>query len=109
MLKRGIYMGYKSIDMQIAIPRSQDASRIQNQLMRQGQQFQETLTEKEIKQAKLNQAKVNEYEEVQWNDTGENEQQGKRQREKKTLESEREKKFTELSHPYLGNHIDFPR
>lgn len=102
-------MGHKSIDMQIAIPRSQDASRIQDQLMRQGQQFQDALTEKELKQSKLNQTKVKVQEEVQWNDTGENERQEKKQSEKKTLEDEREKNLTEVSHPYLGNHIDFSR
>ena len=35
-------MGLKSVELQVAIPRTQDAGKMQEQLSRQGQQFQET-------------------------------------------------------------------
>ena len=41
-------MGLKSIELQVALPRSQDAGKMQEQMMRQGQQFQETLTEQQL-------------------------------------------------------------
>ena len=41
-------MGLKSIELQVAIPRSQDAGKMQEQMMRKGQQFHETLTEQQL-------------------------------------------------------------
>ncbi|HLR72132.1 MAG TPA: hypothetical protein VK085_11980 [Pseudogracilibacillus sp.] len=101
-------MGLKSIELQVAIPRSQDAGKMQEQLMRQGQQFQETLTQQELKEEVLNRGKINEYEHVQHNNEKEDskdQQQGdKRNKSDKKRKSERT-----INHPYLGNTIDFSR
>ncbi len=99
-------MGFKSIEMQIAIPRSQDAGKMQEQLMRQGQQFQETLTQQQLREEITNRSKVNEYENVQdsTEDKENKEEQGKKKKHSKKVEDE---SGYPINHPYLGKNIDF--
>ncbi len=98
-------MGLKSIEMQVAIPRSQDAGKMQEQMMRQGQQFQETLTEQQLKEEIVKRGKINEYEQVRNNndsDDEKNEQNNPRpQKNKKKAEKQ------SIEHPYLGTNIDY--
>src|SRR5699024_441717 len=98
-------MGLKSIEMQVAIPRSQDAGKMQEHMERQGQQVQQTLTEEELKAEAAKRNKVNEYENVQIsNDKEEKEEE----QEKREMKAKKKKKNKEsIDHPYLGNQIDF--
>jgi len=98
-------MGHKSIELQIAIPRSQDAGKMQEQMMRQGQQFQDTLTKQQLREEVVNRGKVNEYEKVQ----EKNDQDQTQQQENKEQNKQRDKKETKdaVEHPYLGTNIDF--
>src|SRR5699024_8834665 len=89
-LKEGDLMGFKSVEMQIAIPRSQDAGKMQDQMMKQGQQFQDTLTEQQIREELLKRKQVNEYEKVE-----------KKKEKKKIIE------FTKIKHPLLIKNVDF--
>lgn len=97
-------MGLKSIELQVAIPRSQDAGKMQEQMMRQGQQFQETLTEQQLKEEIVKRGKINEYEQVRNNDDPDDnkKEQNNHQRQKKKKEEKQS-----IEHPYLGTKIDY--
>jgi len=105
ILKDGICMGFKSIELQIAIPRSQDAGKMQEQMMRQGQQFQDTLTKQQLREEIVNRGKVNEYENVQ--DKNDQEQSQQQENQEQNKEKEKEKIKSSIEHPFLGTNIDF--
>lgn len=101
-------MGFKSIELQVAIPRSQDAGKMQEQMMRQGQQFQETLTQQQLREEIINRTKVNEYEDVEKRNIDEDERKQQEEKErKKRKQNNKEKTKQSTNHPYLGNKIDF--
>lgn len=104
-------MGLKSIDMQIAIMRQQDASKIQEQLTRQGQQYQETLTQQQLTEEVLRRQRTNRFEHVEKRNVDTNEERSKREHyesQKDKSGNERSKKQKEkIEHPYLGRHIDW--
>jgi len=97
-------MGLKSIELQVAIPRSQDAGKMQEQMMRQGQQFQETLTEQQLKEEIVKRGKINEYEQVRNNDDPDDnkKEQNNHQRQKKKKEEK-----PSIEQPDLGTKIDY--
>ena len=102
-------MGLKSVEMQVAITRSQDASKMQDQMSRQGQQFQETLTKQQLREDVLKRSQVNEHEKVQKKaDKEESQQQGSDQ-ERDEKQKEAEQKKQSMTHPYLGTRIDLSR
>lgn len=94
-------MGWKSIEMQVALPRTQDAGKIQEQLQKQSEQMQGALTQTQLEQEKLKRARVNQLEEME-----------KLKLKKETEESTREHEEFEsqeeagVTHPYLGNKVD---
>jgi|SRR5690625_1690115 len=105
-------MGLKSIEMQVAIPRSQDAGKMQDQMMRQGQQFQETLTKQQLREDIIKRTLVNEYENVQMDEQEkENQQQtSEDQNKKQKREQQNEQDNNQsINHPYLGRKIDVSR
>ncbi|HZW68207.1 MAG TPA: hypothetical protein VFF20_06350 [Pseudogracilibacillus sp.] len=103
-------MGLKSIEMQVAIPRSQDAGKMQEQLSRQGQQFQETLTQQQLREDLIKRQRTNRQEKVLKRDVDEDEEQAKK-REQEAQEAKKQMEKQELSqaikHPYLGSKIDW--
>lgn len=99
-------MGIKSVELQVAIPRSQDAGKMQEQAMRQGQQFQETLTQQQLREQMVNRTKVNEYDEVHKRNVSDDEENAQNEQEKKR-KKQKEKKPEKIEHPYLGTKIDF--
>ncbi|HLR42409.1 MAG TPA: hypothetical protein VK067_04090 [Pseudogracilibacillus sp.] len=101
-------MGFKSVEMQVAIPRTQDASKMQDQLTRQGQQFQEKLSQQQLREDIMKRTQVNEYEDVEnkiVDDEDKEEQSHGEERKRKEEETEKE----QANHPYLGKNIDFSR
>lgn len=103
-------MGFKSIELQVAIPRSQDAGKMQEQMMKQGEKFQETLTEQQLQQQVANRKKVTPYTSVEKQIIKKEEKKKKEQREKKAKAEKRRKQKAACSdHPYLGHRIDFSR
>lgn len=59
MLKGWDCMSLKSVELQVAIPKMQEASKMQEQMNRQGQQFQEKVAEKQLKEERLKRERVN--------------------------------------------------
>ncbi|MGY0691585.1 hypothetical protein ACW2QC_02185 [Virgibacillus sp. FSP13] len=97
-------MGWKSIEMQVALPRTQDAGKLQDQMTRQNQHSQESLVANQLKQDEQKRKRVNEFAETDKvkvkkdhsNQTSQDQQQE---------EQKQEDQF--VDHPYLGNKIDF--
>ncbi|MEH7234746.1 hypothetical protein [Bacillus sp. JJ1562] len=98
-------MSLKLVELQVAIPRTQDAGKIHEQLMMRGQHMQDQISTDNEKLEKRNRTKVNE------NNKSENAQIHKDASSNpfseppshKTEQSEQEEKE---QHPYKGNFID---
>ncbi|MFS0751820.1 hypothetical protein [Oceanobacillus sp. 1P07AA] len=94
-------MSWKSIEMQVALPRVQDAGKLQDQMNKQGQHLQESLAQLQAKQQELKRKKVNELDhtyKVDPNNKSKHESKDENQENNQEQESE---------HPYLGNKIDY--
>lgn len=102
-------MGLKSVELQVAIPRSQDAGKMQDQLMRQGQQFQETLTKQQLREEAMKRNQVNQFEDVEHQTiANEQDRENKNDQERKQDKKQKNKKRNDKTeHPYLGTKIDF--
>lgn len=104
-------MGLKSIDMQVAILRSQDASKMQEQLTRQGQQFQETLTQHQLTEEMVKRQKTNRFENVTKREVDANHEQSnehnEHQNNEKNKRDQQQKQEQRVEHPYLGRQIDW--
>src|SRR5699024_5242976 len=103
-------MGLRSLEMQVAIPRSQDAGKMQEQLSRQDQQFQETLTEQQLREEVIKRHQTNRHEGVLKRNVSDEEKDRQRKAEKQKRRKKREKRTyaqTDIKHPYLGRRIDW--
>lgn len=101
-------MSWKAVELQVAIPRTQEAGRIQDQMTRQNQQFQETLTMHQLKQEEIKRNRTNELDQAEKSvihdeDDG---QQGQNSDHKQSQQKEIKQKQPTVKHPYLGSKID---
>jgi|SRR5690625_3413966 len=107
-MKVGEIMSLKSIELQVAIPRTHDAGKMQEQMTKQSQQFQDTLTKQQLREELIKRGKVNEYEHVKHlNVKDEEKDKNNEEQEEQKKRKQDEKKQSELEHPYLGTKIDF--
>ncbi|WP_289889759.1 hypothetical protein [Virgibacillus pantothenticus] len=93
-------MGWKSIELQVAIPRSQDAGKIQQQLLNQSQQYQASLTQHQLLEELRKRKQVNHVHQPHLL---------KLEHQSKTSQSLAKKKKSQChtdKHPYLGKEID---
>src|SRR5699024_10963006 len=104
-LKEGDLMGFKSVEMQIAIPRSQDAGKMQDQMMKQGQQFQDTLTEQQIREELLKRKQVNEYDNVEKQTVKDEEKSRQKSIDKNEKQKEEIIEYTKIKHQFLGKKV----
>ncbi|WP_249869761.1 hypothetical protein [Oceanobacillus saliphilus] len=88
--------------MQVALPRVQDAGKVQENIMKQGQHFQESLGQIQMKQEERKRKKVNESEETTKINADKENSESKVERN-----SKRSDKEIEIDHPFLGKQIDF--
>lgn len=90
--------------MQIALPRTQDAGKLQEQMGKQHQLFQESLALKQLKKEELKRKQVNEFERIILF-----KEQAKGyisvSAHKKTRKASRSEK--QVMYPYLGKQIDY--
>src|SRR5699024_12688840 len=101
------HMKFKSVEMKNAIPRSQDRGKMQDQMMKQGQKLQNTLTEQQIREELLKRKQVNEYDNVE-KQTEKNEEKSRQKSfDKNEKEKEEIMEFTKINHPILGKNVDF--
>ncbi|GAA0435135.1 MAG: hypothetical protein ACQEWU_03810 [Bacillota bacterium] len=100
-------MGWKSIELQVAIPRSQDAGKMQEQMLKQNENFQTSLAQTQLQQEELKRKRVmgsKDLQQLKW----------KQQQDQKRLnasiqakDEEKERERKEWRHPYLGKRVDF--
>lgn len=102
-------MSWKSIEMQVAIPRTQDAGKHQDQMSKQSQRFQESLAQSQLKQQLLERKRVTEFERTKGmkitkenNDESNNSSDHEEQQEPASEEET-------IDHPFLGTKVDLTR
>ncbi|MFB4167470.1 hypothetical protein [Virgibacillus sp. JSM 102003] len=102
-----ILLSWKSIEMQVALPRTQDAGKLQEQMLKQNQHFQESLAQSQLKDIEQKRKRVQEFENI-------HNVKNKNKEDRDTNDSEDQQselgyapidEFAE--HPYLGKKIDF--
>ncbi len=100
-------MSLKLVELQVALPRTQDLGKIQEQMQQKGQLIQDHLASAQQKEDIEKKKQVNKYDE-----TTKNELQKDRQNSKGAFDSKKRKKQKEQTlqaeshHPYKGNLID---
>lgn len=98
-------MGLKSIEMQVAIPRTQEATRIQDQLNQRGNLLHaQNLEEQKDSAEKLRRksTKLEEKNSVKLQDEEKKREKDSNQQQKK----EKEQAVVDSKHPYKGKRID---
>ncbi|WP_337020084.1 hypothetical protein [Oceanobacillus massiliensis] len=96
-------LSWKSIEMQVALPRTQDIGKIQENITKQGQHFQESLGQAQVKQQELMRTKVNKSENTYKVKANKGESESSESGDSQ-LEQENEEPIA--NHPYLGKRID---
>ena len=100
-------LSWKSIELQVAIPRTQDAGRLQEN-DKSHQRFQESLAMTQMKQEELKKRQVNHLKEsTQSNIRDENLNEKDHPHHKQEPKKEIEKNDETIVHPYLGRKIDY--
>ncbi|MDX8365090.1 hypothetical protein [Cytobacillus sp. IB215665] len=99
-------MSLKLVELQVALPRTQDIGKIQEQLEQRGQHMQEQLAigieeEEKRKRKQVNNKNKNEKAELT---NGNNDAEFQ---QSKTKENEEEEFTNDEQHPYKGNIIDY--
>lgn len=95
--------------MQIALPRTQDAGKIQEQMQQKGQNIQDMLAQTQLVQEELKRKKINEANHKDKAMIRKDEQSGQKKPTKNLSYNKSKKDIKSLSHPYLGKNIDFTR
>ncbi|HJV17442.1 MAG TPA: hypothetical protein VJ546_08695 [Bacillales bacterium] len=103
-------MSLKSIEMQIALPRTFDASKIQEQLSQRGQGMND-FAAKEMKQDELKQRttvmKQEQKDAAKLNHDGEHSNNQRDQKGKQPKSKKSNPQWAAEKHPFKGNLIDF--
>jgi hypothetical protein len=99
-------LSLKLIELQVALHRTHDVSKIQEQLEQRSQQMQENVAISTQKEADAKRKNVNKNEENQEAKFEENQSSSNSSHQKRNGK-EREKKEKQIHHPYKGNFIDF--
>lgn len=103
-------MSWKSVELQVALPRVQDASKDQELMSKQNQRFQETLTQSQLKAEMQKRKQVNKSDQLRKSDVTDQENNEKENfLENNNGKHTREVLEEKLEHPYLGSNIDLSR
>src|SRR5690606_38721002 len=95
-------MSWKSVEMQVALPRTQDAGKLQHQTNKQNELFQATLAQTRLSQEEEKRKKVQEYENIHL--LKHSKQKSEAQQSNNNSNSDKWKQV--IKHPYLGNNFD---
>ncbi|TFB23186.1 hypothetical protein E3U55_05045 [Filobacillus milosensis] len=98
-------MSWKGVELQVALPRTQDAGQLQDQLNQRGQFSQDHFAQSQLKEADLKRKKVletNEEEKI----TNEEDESKNEQIYSSKHQSQSPLEYKE-QHPYLGKIIDY--
>ena len=101
-------VSWKSIELQVALPRVQDAGKEQDLMSKQNQRFQETLSQSQLQEEIQKRKQVNKFDPLKKTDLTEQEkEEEERKQENNKQKQKSENTEEELKHPYLGSNIDF--
>lgn len=101
-------MSLKSIELQVALPRTFEAGKISEQLQQRGQALSDQATSEMAEKVERNRQSViksTQKDELQLKDHSSKGQDEKGQQEKQS--SKKQEKLVEKVHPYKGNTIDY--
>jgi hypothetical protein len=96
-------MSWKSVELQVALPRTQDAGKLQDQMHKSNQHFQEALAQSQLIQENQKRKKVQEFEEIHLQKEGQKENN----LSNKDINVPGADATTDsIQHPYLGINFD---
>ncbi|WP_042144786.1 hypothetical protein [Paucisalibacillus sp. EB02] len=96
-------MSWKSVEMQVALPRTLDAGKLQDQGLKQNQHFQEALAQNQLIQENMKRKKVQEFDDVHLQKDNQNQSFNK---EKNSPKKQTNEIPETMNHPFLGNNFD---
>ncbi|WP_026906145.1 hypothetical protein [Paucisalibacillus globulus] len=96
-------MSWKSVEMQVALPRTVDAGKLQEQSLKQNQHFQETLAQNQLVQEQIKRKRVQEFEETQLQ---KDKLKRPLNRDDNTSKEQKNEDIAHINHPFLGNNFD---
>ncbi|MFC4387425.1 hypothetical protein ACFOZ1_06320 [Gracilibacillus marinus] len=100
-------MSLKLIELQVALPRTQDAGKLQDIMQQQGRVGQEQLSQQSIAEELKKRQKVNEQRE---SEKLKNNRENSKNLIPNNNDTEKKKaKNQTINHPYLGNQIDYSK
>lgn len=102
-------MGLKLVELQVALPRTQDIGKIQEQLQQRGQHIQEHLAAAQQKEESQKRKQVNPSEETAKNrlhKDGQNSNSSSDHDSKNKRKQTKQNQQDQSHHPYKGNLID---
>ena len=92
----------------MALPRSQEAGKLQEQMSKQNQRFQESLVQSQLKEEVKKRKSVNEFEKLAKAEIKDRDANSEKDSaNKRENEAQLGKEEETLAHPYLGSKIDF--
>lgn len=102
-------MSLKLVELQVALPRTQDAGKIQEQLQQRSQNAQHSLSSELTKEQELQRSQVTENNKTDKNSLNADEKEESRNeqslyKERKKIEEEHEAQMA--AHPYKGTFLD---
>lgn len=100
-------MSWRAVEMQIALPRTQDAGKIQEQIQQRGQFMQDVIANQQLAQDEMKRKTVNDLKQKAMLS---NKREEKHQTALETENGNTSNKTIEshaIAHPYLGKQIDF--
>jgi hypothetical protein len=99
-------MSWKAVEMQVALPRTQDAGKIQDQMQQQGRIDQNQLAQSMAKEDLRRRKQVLEQEASQQLKNNKQKRDSHFQEESEDKKKEKQHQ-QQYKHPYLGNKVDF--
>ncbi|MFS0672462.1 hypothetical protein [Ornithinibacillus sp. 179-J 7C1 HS] len=97
-------MSWKSVEMQVALPRTQDVGKLQDQMTKSNQHFQEALSQSQLIQENEKRKKVQEFEAIHLQKDGQKDSNVSR--EPNMEANSNSNTIPAIKHPYLGNNFD---
>lgn len=97
-------MGWKAVELQVALPRTQDVGKLQEQLQQRAQETQDRLADAQKKKEEEMRLQVTKQEETEQSRFFEQESSPKEQQKRKQHKKKNEQE--KVPHPYKGKTID---
>lgn len=101
-------MSWKAVEMQVALPRTQDAGRIQEQIQQRGQFMQDVISQAQLQSEETKRRTVSDLDQGYKLKNDEREKAKSKSNLKSTSKKSKQPDYQmRVEHPYLGKRIDF--